>query len=324
MGTYSASGKSCYVNGIGLSSLADGTYRIYAKATETTEGDIAISNKTEFFVCSGNQGICYFADFNSNGQSDVCEPVITPPTPTPTPGPGPKPKENVTVENVSMRIIVPPIISLKDMGEVNFQVHIKNSGDVTLNNISIGGYVIGDSKLINIPVTFDKTFIASLEKGKQEKIDVTISVTDKEILFYEIVIFAHSENPVYDVRDKVFVNYIGKNITNIEKTIDFAEEFITQNEECSGLIADINDAKAKLAAGNLEAATNKAQAALEACKRLVEKLETPESIQAKGAYAIGAYVTLIAALAIIFVLVKMLAPMLAKYFAAKGAASAAG
>ena len=311
MGTYAASGKSCYVNGLGLSSLADGAYRIYAKATETTEADNIISNKTEFFVCSGSQGMCYFADFNANGMSDVCEPVVIPPTPGGGGGQPPviPPKENVSV--VEMKLIVPPIISLKDTGKVNFQVHIKNSGDVTLNNISIGGYVIGDSRLINMPVTFDRTFIASLEKGKQEKIEVTIDVTNKEILFYEIVIAARSENPVFEVSDKVFVNYIGKNITNIENTIALAETLVAENDECANLQGMLDDANAQLAAGNLESATNKAQAALEACKRITERLETPQAKIISAASNTVKYAAALGGIVLVLVLAKVLGPLLA-------------
>jgi hypothetical protein len=73
-----------------------------------------------------------------------------------TPGPGPGGGGGGVIENVSMKLIVPPIISMKDSGKVDFKVRIKNTGTVTLNNISISGYMIGDLKQLGTPVTFDK------------------------------------------------------------------------------------------------------------------------------------------------------------------------
>lgn len=251
------------------------------------------------------------SDGSFNSTSVTFSVVIT----TPGGGGPPKPK-NVSV---GMKIIVPPLISVKDVGEIEFQIHIKNTGDVTLNGISIEGYLIGDTQLTTIPVIFDKTFISSLKKGEQETIDVTTSV-NPDMFIYEVVITARSADPAYNTYDKVFINYIGKNITYIEKTIVFAEELINQNEECADLVDMINDAKAKLEAGNLEAATNIAQTALERCQRAIERLETPQpaappQVAAKELEKYGPAVAALAlSLIVAFILAKIAIPLGIKYY----------
>jgi hypothetical protein len=273
-----------------------------------------------YVIFAGGFNTLYAYANDSSGNISLASVTFAVITPTPGGGGGMPPQPPAI--NASMKIIVPSIISLKDTGEVDFQVHIKNSGDVTLNNISIGGYVIGDSKLTNIPIILDKTFITSLEKGKQEKIDVTIDITRQDIVLYEIVISAHSGNPVSDTYNKVFVNYIGKNITNIEKTLDLAEEIIKNNTQCLSLESSISDARYQLFVGNLNSAINKAQTALEACKRITEKLEMPAPVEGglngyvKAAEVyIRPIVALGVLLALFFVLVKYLMPRLAGRFA---------
>ena len=46
---------------------------LFVLATEPTEGDIVESNSTALFVCRGSEGVCAFADFNSDGKPDTCK-----------------------------------------------------------------------------------------------------------------------------------------------------------------------------------------------------------------------------------------------------------
>ncbi|MBW2980865.1 hypothetical protein KY360_05605 [Candidatus Woesearchaeota archaeon] len=69
-----ASGSSCYVNNMNISSLSDGLYRIFARATETTESNIVESGTTPLFICDDiRYGICQFVDFDGDDEADVCK-----------------------------------------------------------------------------------------------------------------------------------------------------------------------------------------------------------------------------------------------------------
>ncbi|MEK7766267.1 MAG: hypothetical protein AAB368_08515, partial [bacterium] len=72
IGIFSANGNSCY-GSINLTGLADGKYRIFARVTEISDGNIIESNLTAIFFCSQTiSGICKYADFNLDGISDLC------------------------------------------------------------------------------------------------------------------------------------------------------------------------------------------------------------------------------------------------------------
>ncbi len=72
IGTCSASGNSCVNSALNISGLNNGTYSIFANVTETTEGDIVMSESKGIYVCTGTEGACAFVDFDSNSKADVC------------------------------------------------------------------------------------------------------------------------------------------------------------------------------------------------------------------------------------------------------------
>lgn len=69
LGNFAPNGNSCNAN-INVSSLGDGLYKLFFKATETTEGDVVESNTTALFVCLGKEGLCRYSDFNLDGIPD--------------------------------------------------------------------------------------------------------------------------------------------------------------------------------------------------------------------------------------------------------------
>ena len=78
LGSFSASGRSCYSSSISLAGLGDGNYEVYTKVRETTENNLVIGNSSALFVCNGEEGMCRYADFNDNGQPDNCPDVFSP------------------------------------------------------------------------------------------------------------------------------------------------------------------------------------------------------------------------------------------------------
>jgi hypothetical protein len=180
-------------------------------------------------------------------------------------------------KTISMKIAVPSITTISTLGKTKFDINLNNDGNVDFNDVTISGYVIGDSKLLDAPATFDPSFIKLLQSGKNEHSSVTISITDPEILIYEVVINATSKTPVYNTYNRVFITFLEKNNSNIMKIIAFTEGLINDNVECVELKDMLNDAKKELEAGNIEEAGKKAQAAMEACKRTIEGLEKPQT-----------------------------------------------
>jgi len=176
---------------------------------------------------------------------------------------------------------VPSITAISKTGKNKFNIHLENDGEVNFNDISIKGYLLGDSKLLNSPVTFDPDSINLLESGKTQNILATVSIDDLEILIYEVVINVTSRTPAYNVYNEVFITFLGNNITNVQKIIEFTDGIINENDQCAEFKTMLDDAKKELAAGTIEKAGKDAQAAMEACKRAIQGLEQPAPAQSK-------------------------------------------
>ncbi|MCU0642632.1 MAG: hypothetical protein MUF61_03625, partial [archaeon] len=72
LGSFAASGNICY-GSAAISSLSDGSYRVFARVIESTDGDIIESSSRALLVCSSMEnGVCKFADYNLDGLSDIC------------------------------------------------------------------------------------------------------------------------------------------------------------------------------------------------------------------------------------------------------------
>jgi len=187
----------------------------------------------------------------------------------------------VATKEISINIIIPSTISLTKTGKTEFSITLENDGDVDFKDVSISGYLLGNSEPMNASVTFDTGFIKLFEQGKTETLLVTTFIEDPEILFYEVVINVTSKTPVYNNYNKVFIHFLAKDQTSVVKIIAFTESIINENVECVELMDMLEDAKVELAAGNLEEANNKAQAAMEACKRTIEGIEKPQAVSQK-------------------------------------------
>jgi hypothetical protein len=77
--SFAASGNDCNGNNIALTSLSDDVYSVFARVTETTDGDIIEGVSTVVAICRQSSiGVCGFADYDNNGNMDSCD-IDTPP-----------------------------------------------------------------------------------------------------------------------------------------------------------------------------------------------------------------------------------------------------
>jgi len=211
---------------------------------------------------------------------NVVEDETTPPT-TPSDGGSGGGGGGATTQKVSMKISVPSMSIINKTGMNEFNITLENDGDVNLNDLSIEGYLIGDSKRLDTPVIFDPNFIKLLESGKNKRILVTTSIDDSEIMIYELVINVTSKTPGYNDNNKIFITFHDKNSGDVQKIIAFTDGLINENAECAELKDMLDDAGKELAAGNIEEAGKKARVAMEACKRTIEGLEKPQTAKSK-------------------------------------------
>lgn len=197
---FAATGNSCYKQEVNISSLADGGYRIFAKVTETTEGDIIESNATALFICSQlDSGLCKLADYSGNGKPDICdvESNITI-TITDTPDPvfnGSTLNYTITYNNYGAN----------DARNVNITVTYPNnttyvsatpSPNVSNNLWQLGTLGIGDSGQINITITVD----ADVPNGTVLNFTVNVSYINST---FDLVRFNQTVNTTVTTGDFV-------------------------------------------------------------------------------------------------------------------------
>ena len=195
-------------------------------------------------------------------------------------------------------IDVPHPISIESTGPVEFNLTLENIGDTDFQNVHINGTMFLNSKLLNNPIVYSRTFFGSFIKGQKETITVKTEISSEEISVYEIVTNVEAEKPEYVAQGKVYITYMGKNAAGIVKIIAFTEGLIEENSECFELKDMVEDAKKSLNMGDPKTALETAQKALEACKRILEGPKKPLLSQLTQSkiffYFIGAVIVAVA------------------------------
>lgn len=210
---------------------------------------------------------CTDSDGNE-GNSSERDLTITTPTAAPAGG-------GRGVRIVSLKIEVPSPISLEETGRLEVPVKLYNDGQVQLNRINITSYVLKDRRESNIGVKLSKSYFKSIGIGKREEIIVTTNINREDISVYEIIINATAESPKYNNYNSIYLNFVGKNASGVEKMIVFAENMVVENPECLELKEMVDEAKEEFEKANFKEAITKANSAVEACRELIAGPKKP-------------------------------------------------
>jgi hypothetical protein len=197
-------------------------------------------------------------------------PVGSGPGPTSTGGGG-----GGTTPKPSLTLGLPKPISVEEIGPVDFNITLTNDGGVNFKDVSLVGSMFENSIPGKNDVSFSNNSFSSFSIKRSEIVAVHSYIDSEEITVYEILINASSKQPNYKTQAKVYLTFIGKNGSGIVKIIAFTEGLINENAECLDLGDMINNAKAEFEQGNTQAAIEKAQEALVACKNILDNPSRP-------------------------------------------------
>jgi hypothetical protein len=175
----------------------------------------------------------------------------------------------------SMKLDLPKPVSIEEIGPISFNVTLENDGNVNMKNVQLAGSLTENSQLTKTAVNFNETNFSTFSIAEKRGVEVSTYISSEEITVYEILINASSESPSYTTQSKVYLTFIGKNGSGIVKIIAFTEGLINENAECLDLKDMINEAKAEFDEGNTQAAIEKAQEALVACKNILDNPKKP-------------------------------------------------
>jgi len=181
---------------------------------------------------------------------------------------------------------------------------------VPLKLVNNGTEVLKD---INIKVS-SMDLITRLSKTKQDilrpKQEVPISLTIEpggKIGKFDITITSNVAMPEFSDSTKIFVDlyeFGTGNETDIKENIEFAADFIRQNEICEGLEEEIEKARIEFDNENPENANELAKSAFEKCKELVNS-KKPKLLKEGMLDDFKKYLPIIESIALIFVFIAL-------------------
>lgn len=163
-----------------------------------------------------------------------------------------------------------PII--KDNGETEIPVTIENAGDMDLDTIKVSAALFKDGALVSdANIRLDKNKFDSIARSSTKSLTVTATIKSSDkASFYEIVVYVESESPSYNISNKLLFTSVGKSAAEVLKIVAFTDGLIGEHPECGELSSMIEEAQQEYKNGNTKEALDKANKAIEACKKYLK------------------------------------------------------
>jgi hypothetical protein len=204
---------------------------------------------------------------------------------------------------IILNVEVPSAISLQEKGIVDIPIKLINNGQTDLKEVNLSAKVLKDSVLSNIKTEFSNNYFETIAYSKTESTNLKVNINSEDISIYEVKIKAISKSPNYTSESTVYINFIGKNASGIEKLILFTENMIVENPECLELKQMIDEAKKYFKEGNYVEAVKKTNEALEACKAYISNPEQATYSTSKGEQQIIIYLSIGVLVAILLAII---------------------
>jgi len=189
-------------------------------------------------------------------------------TTTPTTGGGGGGSSTKKPKPISLKVIVPEPITVKEGDEFSVPISFLNDGTVTLKTITISQRVTkGGDDIGTIFTEFKQTSIGALSPNQQEDLTMDIKVNTGEPGLYKIKITGRVGDPSYSDSGDLFLEI--KELDDLIERILFTEELIVGNPECVELKELIDEAKRLAELGDDVGARNKLDEALFGCQQAI-------------------------------------------------------
>lgn len=171
---------------------------------------------------------------------------------------------------VSLKIIVPDVVSIKKGEKIILPVSIVNDGSTILNGIDLSGLMVKDGDVLNdFKVEFSESSFSTLRPGERENITLSVNTSLDELGLYELTVNGKVRSPKYLDWGKIYIK-VQEGGTIIERLV-FTEEFIVENPECIELKELIDESRGYLASGDVNSAEEKLDEAVNSCKEAISQ-----------------------------------------------------
>jgi len=191
-------------------------------------------------------------------------------------------------KSVSIKIITPGLVSVFPYQSITVPVSVENNGQYMMNSIALNYSVLKDGVPTDlVEVSFNNSIISGLSLGERRNLTLTILPKTSSMGYYDVVLNATSTSPKYNALGHIYFSLGKVNDSEIKKYLLFAEEFLTQNKECSELKEYIKVAYDFFNEDKFGDARLKAEEAVNACKnRLGSNKNIVDLIKPQGNFVV--------------------------------------
>ncbi|MEK6927541.1 MAG: hypothetical protein AABX11_03850 [Nanoarchaeota archaeon] len=199
---------------------------------------------------------------SNNFSVDLNVEVVSTPSPS-TGGGGGGSSDTVN----TIKIIVSPLEVIEQDGYFSIPFQIKNTGQGTLSGINLDS-LLALSIQGEVNISLSKLYIDSLSSGESEEVILYIFADTNKSGKYLVTLFANVTSPkISDWAD--FYLEIIEPKRKVKEIIIFTEQLMVDNPECRELNELLNEAKSLMANNDFDAAFNKAQEAIDGCRKIM-------------------------------------------------------
>jgi len=149
--------------------------------------------------------------------------------------------------------------------KVEISITLTNNGQTTLSGIDLTAEVFKDGEVIDVNLEFSQNSLSSLGYGEARQITLLVDLTVEDV-DNEIIITAISDSPSYKATEKIILDFIGEDESEVNKMVAFVSNMIVENPECLELKEMVNDATESFKQGDFKQAILKANNAVESCR----------------------------------------------------------
>jgi hypothetical protein len=171
---------------------------------------------------------------------------------------------------INLELISPSPLSMYSNDTIITPVILRNSGDVTLKNISL----YAESNTSDLSLNLTKSSFDILYVNDKKETSLLIKSHTKPGR-YEITITADVQKPIFSDSVKLYIDLVEKgalNRTIIEERIIFAKDLFKENPECLDLQELLSQAEIALKNNEFEKAASLTEAAINGCKDLITSM----------------------------------------------------
>ncbi|MBD3252525.1 hypothetical protein GF386_02235 [Candidatus Pacearchaeota archaeon] len=202
---------------------------------------------------------------------------------------------------VAFKLIAPGHIKGYSDKEIKIPLMIQSKSTRSFSGISLNSSLYSNGSLFkDVRSYFDVDYIDRLAVGESKNVTLTLYFGENRSGSFKVVINASSRVPFYTDWAEIVLDLSpsGAGAGDTSRLILFTEEFLVENPECAEITEILNEAKEYYQQGDYDRAREKAEEAINACKRSISQKSLFKE-RLKGPFLISFYLLIAIVLSVL-------------------------